>query len=148
MKTEVGPTMTKQSMADECNINTIMKKYRKTGQLPAMIRKDPQYGDFSEVPSYLESLNIVHKAQEQFSGLPARIRREFDNNPAKFLEFCHDPKNGQKLVEMGLAVKNGGVELEEPEKSPSKGKRIQKETPRKDSGGSASGKESSPEGGQ
>ena len=61
---------TKQSFKDECDINNILKKYNKTGQLPAMIKADPKYGDFSNSASYQESLNLVLLAQEQFSNLP------------------------------------------------------------------------------
>lgn len=96
---------TKQSFKDDCDVNNIMKKYNKTGQLPEMIQREPRYGDFSDVTDYQESLNIVLLAQEQFANLPARARDRFRNDPAAFLEFVNDPKNVQEMVEMGLATK-------------------------------------------
>lgn len=97
--------MTKQSFKDECDINNIMKKYKNTGMLPEMIKTQPQYGDFSEVSDYMESMNIVLKAQEQFQNLSADVRNRFQNDPAQFLEFANDPKNGEEMVKMGLATK-------------------------------------------
>lgn len=97
--------MTKQSFKDECDINNIMKKYKNTGMLPEMIKTQPQYGDFSEVSDYMESMNIVLKAQEQFQNLSADVRNRFQNDPALFLDFANDPKNGEEMVKMGLATK-------------------------------------------
>ena len=67
---DLGPfpdTMTKQSFKDECDINNILKKYETTGALPSLILENPQYGDYSNVPAYQDALNIVMKAEEQFS---------------------------------------------------------------------------------
>jgi len=100
-----GPGMTKQEFREECNVNNILRKYRKTGLLPSMIKSNPQYGDFSDVGSYQEACNIVLFAQEQFSALPASTRDRFGNDPVKFLEFVNDPRNSDELVKMGLATK-------------------------------------------
>lgn len=94
-----------QSSKEECDINNIMKKFERTGQLPDMIKTNPKYGDFSEPLSYQEAQNIVIHANEQFAALSAKVRERFSNNPQKFLEFCHDPENAQEMVKLGLAVK-------------------------------------------
>lgn len=96
------PTMTKQSFKDECDINNILKRYEKTGSLPSMILENPQYGDYSDVPSYQDALHIVMKAEDQFSSLSAKLRERFDNDPAKFLAFADDPKNKEEMDELGL----------------------------------------------
>lgn len=93
-----------QSFMDECDINNIMKKYAQTGELPGLIKAQPQYGDFSDMETYQESLNKVILAQEQFAALPARVRERFQNDPAKFLQFATDPKNGKEMVSLGLAI--------------------------------------------
>lgn len=97
--------MTKQSFSDECDINNILRRYEKTGQLPDRIKENPRYGDFSQPFDYQESLNIVIHAQEQFSLLSARVRERFNNDPQKFLEFTADPENLPEMVELGLAEK-------------------------------------------
>jgi len=102
---ETGAGLTQQSMKDECDINRLMERYRKTGQLPDLVRKNPQYGDFSAVPDFLEAQNVIIRAQEQFDALPAKVRERFGNDPAKMLAFVADPKNGDELVKLGLAEK-------------------------------------------
>lgn len=100
-----GKSRTKQEFKDELDINNILKKYNKTGQLPDMIRKDPKYGDFSSPLDYQESMNLVLHAHEQFQNLPARARERFNNDPEKFLVFATDPANAKEMVRLGLAVK-------------------------------------------
>lgn len=106
------PGRTKQSHKDECDINYIMARFNKTGQLPDMIKRNPQYGDFSNPLTYQESQNVVIHAQTQFASLSAKVRERFGNNPQKFLEFAVDPKNGEEMVRLGLAKKR------EPEAKP------------------------------
>lgn len=96
-------SLTKQSFAEEANINTIMRRYEQTGILPDPVTKNKMYGDFSNVTSYQEALDKLALAQSQFDSLPARIRKEFDNSPYKFVEFASNPDNLDAMVEMGLA---------------------------------------------
>lgn len=100
-----GKSLTLQADEVNGNIHKILDKYAKTGQLPAMIKENPQYGDFANVPDYQESLNIVLKANEQFMNLDAQIRAKFDNDPSNFLAFANDEKNLPEMVKLGLAVK-------------------------------------------
>lgn len=93
---------TKQADARDCDINLIMKRFEKTGQLPDMIVRNPAYGDFSNAPDYQEALHIVRHAEEQFSNLDAPVRNRFSNDPVKFLEFANDPANVDELDKMGL----------------------------------------------
>lgn len=95
--------MTDQSQAKDCDVNVIMDRFMKTGQLPAMIQGNPEYGDFSDPVEYQEALNRVRHAEEQFAALNAKIRGRFDNDPAQFLAFATDPKNGEEMVKLGLA---------------------------------------------
>lgn len=121
------PSLTKQADKAGCDINTIMKRYKNTGQLPDMIKQNPQYGDFSEVASYQDSLNTVLLANEQFAGLPAAVRKRFANDPMAFLAFASDRDNGDEMVKMGLAVARSndlpseGSPTSPPPESPAKG---------------------------
>nr|QJB19208.1 MAG: internal scaffolding protein [Microvirus sp.] len=94
--------VTKQNDLKDTDINAIFKRYERTGQLPDLIVKDGRYGDFSEVPDYQESLQIVRTAQEQFDALGVEIRNRFNNNPAEFLAFVTDPANIDEIERMGL----------------------------------------------
>lgn len=93
---------TKQAFKEECDINGILRKFNKTGQLPEMIKKNPQYGDFSEAPQYQEALNLVLAAEQQFAALPARARERFHNSPKEFLEFANNAANADEMAKMGL----------------------------------------------
>lgn len=100
-----GLTRTRQEFKDECNINTIVRRHNETGQLPELIKQNPQFGDFASMPDYMTSMNVVAHAHEQFDALPAHTRKRFNNNPAEFLEFAQDPENLPEMVKMGLAKK-------------------------------------------
>lgn len=112
---DCGESLTKQSFTDECDINKIMRRAEQTGELPNMIKTDPQYGDFSDVGSYQEACNVVIRAQEQFAALNAHIRSRFANDPAQFLEFATNPANAAELIKMGLATQR--VENAQPVQS-------------------------------
>jgi phage internal scaffolding protein len=95
-------SLTNQSDAKDCDINILMSRYQKTGQMPQLLEQ-PRFGDFSQVGDYREALDLVRQADATFHEVPAKLRKEFDNDPAKFLEFVKDPKNIDKMREMGLA---------------------------------------------
>lgn len=102
----VEPSKTLQSDAEAADINHIMKRYEKHGILPELIKQNPRYGDFSDVPTYQEALDIVELAHTQFANLDAEIRKRFSNDPAEFLAFTNDPANIREMVKMGLAIEN------------------------------------------
>lgn len=93
--------ITKDSFKDECDINTILAKYRQTGVLPEGVGIG-RYGDFSESGDYLASLLVIQKAQDQFNALPSEVRNYFKNDPARMLEFVADKANLDKAYELGL----------------------------------------------
>lgn len=101
------PSMTRQSFKDQCDINVIMRRFSKR-QTSDFLRQfngyvGGQFGDFSNVLDYRSALDQVRRADDVFMALPAVVRKEFDNDAAAFLDFCHDPRNSDRLVEMGLA---------------------------------------------
>ena len=46
---------------------------------------------------------MVREANESFAEIPSHIREQFNNNAGLFFEFATDPKNSEKMIEMGLA---------------------------------------------
>lgn len=95
-------SLTDQSQADDCDVNRIVDRFHKTGVLPG-VDVQRMYGDFSSVFDFQQALDTVHHAQAQFDALDAKVRKRFDNDPAKFLEFVSHPKNAQEMVDLGLA---------------------------------------------
>jgi phage internal scaffolding protein len=98
-----GESLTQQHMQKECDIREIIKKHDRTGIINHVNRGVAQYGDYSEVNEYREALDLVNNAMGSFMGLPADIRKMFDNDPGEFFEFATNPDNADKMVELGLA---------------------------------------------
>lgn len=95
------PSRTKQSFKAECDINTIIKRYLRTGQLDFAARHEPRYGDATG-QDFQAAMLTVAKAQTMFNDLPAALRARFGNDPAQFLDFVHDDKNTEEARELGL----------------------------------------------
>lgn len=98
-----GPSLTRQEMAEDCDINTIMARYEVTGQLPNIDRPAPQYMDVTNAPDLMGALRILDEGREAFMRLPAGVRREFDNDPVAFVAFAQDPDNLDQMRTWGLA---------------------------------------------
>ena len=102
LKCEDG-SKTQQNQREEADINTIVKRFGLTGQLPENVRA-PQYGDFTEVIDYHTALNAVRAAEESFMEMPAEIRSRFNNDPGAFVDFCSNDKNRKEAEELGLVL--------------------------------------------
>jgi phage internal scaffolding protein len=90
-----------QSAAEEADINTIVRRFGLTGQLPAQVAM-PRYGDFSGLPDFHAAMNLVRTTQEEFLRVPADIRAKFGNDPQAFMEFIEDEGNREEARKMGL----------------------------------------------
>ena len=97
------PSLTIQSAKDECDINLIVANAERGMLSASMInQREPRYGDFSELGDYQSALNQVMAAQTMFAELSAEVRRRFDNDPAKLLEFVGDAENRAEAIKLGL----------------------------------------------
>ena len=90
-----------QSERDECDINTIVKRFGLTGELPGDLAI-PQSGDFSGLPDFHAAMNMVREAQEEFMRVPADIRARFNNDPQRLMDFVHDEANRDEARKLGL----------------------------------------------
>jgi len=119
-----GPSLARQAMKAECDINNVMRKYEKTGVLEHRNTFEGSYGDYTDAPQdYHEAINQVMAADAMFASLPATIRRRFGNDPAEYVNFLMDPANREEMRRMGLTKPAEGEVLEEattPAKKPSK----------------------------
>lgn len=97
------PSRTRQEFAADCDINTIMSRYEKTGVISHVNQVQPAYLDLSETPDLQGALHLMDAARAAFAGLPAIVRREFDNDPVKFVGFAQNPDNIDRMREWGLA---------------------------------------------
>lgn len=97
-----GESLTQQHFAQEADIRTIIKKHDRTGIISHVARGVAQYGDYSEVNEYREALDKVNTATANFMALPSELRAMFDNDAGAFFEFATNPKNDEKMIQLGL----------------------------------------------
>lgn len=101
---EISPSMTRQEFTDECDINQIMARYDKTGMLPVNAPTPAQFVDWSAMPADLqEAMHMMIDADQAFMRLPASVRKEFDNDAVRFVEFAQNSDNLDRMREFGLA---------------------------------------------
>lgn len=93
---------TKQSFKEECDINTIMRKYQSTGEMPVINQVAPQYLDVSEGFDFQSMQDKVVEARALFMQLPSILRNRFANDPAEFLAYVADPSNHEEMRKLGL----------------------------------------------
>lgn len=90
-----------QSAEEESNINTIVRRFGISGELPNQVAM-PQTGDFTNIPDFHTAMNLVRKSQEEFLKVPAEVRARFGNDPAAFMNFLEDDANRDEARRLGL----------------------------------------------
>lgn len=113
---EVEKSLTDQSQADDCDINLLMKRYEKSGVIVTN-SQSPSFGDVSDLKSFQEAQNIFIEANKAFMSLDAKVRKEFDNDPAKFLDHMDKVNDGDKDA-IAEAVRLGIMPLREEATTP------------------------------
>jgi len=74
------PSKTQQHFKDEADINEIMRRWLKTGEIKE-IPLPPQYGDFTEMETDYHSLNNrIAETNALFYRLPAAVRASYQND--------------------------------------------------------------------
>lgn len=100
------PSRTQQHFKDDADINNIMKKYLKTGQVNWLKNKPGKYLDLSNMPKdYSEALKKVEAVETTFAAMSSEIRNRFQNNPQAMIEFMADDKNLEESYSLGLRIK-------------------------------------------
>tara|TARA_R110002072_G_scaffold196017_3_gene353391 strand:+ start:5613 stop:6050 length:438 start_codon:yes stop_codon:yes gene_type:complete len=97
------PSMTKQALKDNADINKIIKRYNKTGVLQNMKEFEGQYGDFDS-KDFHDAMNVVAEANTLFEQVPSEIRAQFKNDPGDFIDFATNEENHDQMAEWGLAI--------------------------------------------
>lgn len=95
--------VTQQSFKDECDINTIVKRFGLTGEMPGGFAM-PVSGDFSGIGDFQSAMNAVRAAQEAFDSLPGEMRARFANDPQRLISFLEDGANRDEAVKLGLVA--------------------------------------------
>lgn len=110
----VGVSRTEQSHKDRCDANKIVARYMRSGVLDEQM-KGGLYGDFTSVSDYHTCVQKVCDARNDFMALPSSIRKRFEHDPAKVIEFLNDPANFDEAVALGMIPR---PPVEEPVEEP------------------------------
>ena len=106
------PSQTLQSFKDDADINCIIARFENTGVLvdPTVpVSRTPQFGDFSDLPTYQEAQNVIVAANNAFNSLSSKIRERFGNDPAAYFQFVQSLKEGSddydEAIRLGIIDK-------------------------------------------
>lgn len=110
---DLGVTRTKQSMAAGCDINVIMGRYLRSGQVDHLSKHGGSYG-FADSQTFHEAMNTIRVAETMFLDLPSGLRKRFGNDPAAFLDFVQDKDNLEEMRKLGLAKPAPKAPADEP----------------------------------
>lgn len=112
---EYNDGRTKQAFKDQCDINKMLKKAQQKGSL-AHIQKYPElvYGEFDGEFDLLTAQQRLIRANEIFADAPSEIRKEFGNDALKFVKFCANPENNERLREILPAIAEPGSYFPNP----------------------------------
>lgn len=91
-----------QHFADSCDVKKIIARFTRTGVIDHVNQSQPQYGDFTTVPSFEEAQALIAETSQYFAGLPAQIRDRFGNDVKQFLAFVNDPANVDEGRKLGI----------------------------------------------
>lgn len=106
---EVGKAQ--QHQKEEADINTIVNRFLKTGELPPL-RNAPTYADLQEI-DFQDAMDQVNLAQRSFDALPPKVRDAFQGDPARFLAYvdhCLETGDLSPLEQLDLAK----IKIDEP----------------------------------
>lgn len=110
------PSKTDQSQAAETDVNNIVEKYNRTGQITHLAKHQGQFLDVSNIENLYEATLHVKAAESAFAELPAHLREKFNNEPINMIEFLQDSKNDDEAIELGLKVrKNERTDFSQPQ---------------------------------
>lgn len=90
-----------QSAEEESNINTIVRRFGLTGEMPNQVSM-PHSGEFHNIPDFHTAMNLIRTTQEAFLTVPADVRARFGNDPQAFMHFVEDDANRDEARRLGL----------------------------------------------
>lgn len=108
------PSLTDQSQAKEADINEIIRKFERTGQITHLAKNRGIYADLSMLTDLQTAMEEVKFAEEAFMTIPADIRAKFDNDPTKLISFLANPANDDEAIKLGFKEPKKQVDQGEP----------------------------------
>lgn len=107
------PSLTKQSFRDECDINNILRRYKKQVSVDFFQANagyfQGRFEDVSDVPDYQAALHQIDEAKAVFGAMPAILRRRFGNDPAELLDFVTNSANREEAISLGFILPSSSL---------------------------------------
>lgn len=88
-------SLTKQSFRDEVDVNNIVGKFFRSGELPPG-GSEPQFADVSEGFDFQSMRNLVAQANSSFESLPFEVREFCGHSQERFSEFAGSIEAGDQ----------------------------------------------------
>lgn len=107
---EKFPSRTDKSHKDQCDINRILDKAKRTGVLSHLAKHEGVYGDFAGF-DFEDAQNMIARANSIFYDLDSEVRAEFGNKPSAFFDFVNNPNNKDRLAELVPGLVEPGAQL-------------------------------------
>lgn len=100
------PSRTQKQYKDDVDVNKIMARYKKTGQINHL-RNAAQgtYMDLTQIPDLLTARLQILQAESAFQNIPPELRLKFQNKPENLIAYLKDSKNHEEAIHLGLMVK-------------------------------------------
>lgn len=95
------PTKVKQGGSELYDINAIVARFIKTGQIP-LRAAPPVYGALKTPGSLQAALDLGIQVKEAFASLPSALRQEMRNDPRNLETWLRDPRNTDLAIQHGL----------------------------------------------
>lgn len=100
-----GETKTKQAMADQCDVNLIVKRHAQTGMYDHLNPVEPQFGDVSQALDLEDAMNLVAEQESAFMQLPPEVREACDNDVPTYYRMIATEEGLEALEDAGLPVR-------------------------------------------
>ena len=99
------PSKTNPDFAKEADINNIIDRFTKTGQLTHVAKTPMVYADQTQLPQDLQSaIHYVKYAEKTFNKLNKKLQNRFQN-PEQLAQYLEDPKNLEEAETLGIIQK-------------------------------------------
>jgi len=95
-------SLTEQHHGETVKIHNILRQYQNTGFVSHTSKHEPMYADMVDAPNFYEAQCILAQTSSMFQEVPAKLRKQFDNDPGKYLEFIQNPENKAEMEELGI----------------------------------------------
>lgn len=98
---------TKQEFKNDADINVIVARCVKDPNTVAVYapKVAPVFANVADVGDFQASMEKMAAVEDAFMTLPPKVREFFHNDPWAVVPFVKDPKNLDKAVELGVAVR-------------------------------------------